>query len=394
VFTFSIALLMAATPGRVVVDTHLHVTMSRAATPLFRGAPGEDFETWSARARLVNQVEADQLLSSGTTLILGAMWVPLPMRPGRGALDETLNQLRVLRTFVKRHPAFAIVESPAEARQVLKEGRIAVVPAVEGGEGISKVEDVDRLYAAGARAITLVHFVDNAVGGASYGQFAFNFLGKKNTQLGATGLSELGTQVVTRMLDLGMMVDLAHASDKTSDDVLRIAEERQVPVINSHGGARALLDIERNIPDALAARIAKLGGTVGVTIFDHMVGQVPDSEKWDGYVPGTCDDIVAHWKHLGSTVGYGSLTLGSDFNGLIARPPAGGSCPHGIRNASDLNDFYETLVKRGVPKQSLDTMGEHFLGMWETLEKKSDPGARSEAETADAEPGKLFDVAL
>jgi membrane dipeptidase len=378
----------------VVVDTHSHVTMSRAATPLFRGAPGEGFETLSTRTRLTNQVEADQLIRTGTRVVLGAMWIPLPMRPGRDALGETLNQLRVMHAFARAHPAFAVVKSPNEARQALAEGRVALVPAIEGGEGITRVEDVDRLWAAGARSITVVHFVDNDIAGASYGQFAYNFFDVKNTRDSAQGLSELGRAAVARMLELGMMVDLAHASDKTSEEVLKLAEARGVPLMNSHGGARALLPIERNIPDAFAARIAKLGGTVGVTIFDHMVAQVPQSERWEGYVPGTCDDVIAHWKHLGNVAGFERLTLGTDFNGITSRPKPGGSCAHGIRNAGDLNELYDALVAHGVPKESLDGMGERFLRMWEALEARASPAARAEAQGADVEAGRLFDVAL
>jgi len=98
------------------------------------------------------------------------------------------------------------------------------------------------------------------------------------------------------MLDLGMMVDLAHASDKTTDDVLALAEPRGAPVINTHAARGSCLAIERNISDVNAARIAKLGGTIGVTIFDHMVVDVPQSEQWAGYVAGSCDDVIAHWN--------------------------------------------------------------------------------------------------
>jgi membrane dipeptidase len=240
----------------------------------------------------------------------------------------------------------------------------------------------------------VVHIVDNAQAGASYGQFAYNLFHVKNTREGARGLAELGRAAVERMLELGMMVDLAHASDKTSEEVLSLAEAKRMPLINSHGGARALLPIERNIPDTFAARIAKLGGTVGVTLFDHMVAAVADSERWEGYVPGTCDDVIAHWKHLGGVTGYDALTLGSDFNGLIARPRAGGSCPHGIRNAGDLNELYEALVAHGVPKDSLDNMGERFLQMWDALEARASPAARAEAQGASTEAGHVFDVAL
>jgi membrane dipeptidase len=393
-FVFSALLVLASNPGRVVVDTHSHVTMSRAAKPIFRGAPGENYETWSTRPRIANQLEADQLQAANTTLLLSALWIPLPLRPGRDSLDETLNQLRVLKQYAKGHAGFEVVGTAAEARAAMKSGRIALVPAIEGGEGIQSVEDVDRLYAAGARSVTVVHFGNNDLGGAAYGQMTYNTFSVISTKLESEGLTELGKQVVTRMLALGMMVDISHASDKTVDDVLRIAEEYGAPVMNTHSGAREFLAIERNISDVNAQRIAKTGGTVGVTLSDHMVLGVPESARWPGYVEGTCDDVIAHWIHLGEKVGYENLTLGSDFNGFISRPKPGGSCPHGVRNASDLNELFDALIAHGVPKDSLDQMGERFLKMWDVLEKKSDPTAKQEAEGANPEPHRAFDVAL
>jgi membrane dipeptidase len=393
-FVFSTLLVLATVPGRVVVDTHSHVTMSRAAKPLFRGEPGEHFETWSTRPRIVNQLEVDQLQASHTTLLLSALWIPLPLRPGRDSLDETLNQLHVLKQYAKGHSGFEVVETPAQARAAIAAGRIALVPAIEGGEGIQSVEDLDRLYAAGARSITLVHFGNNDLGGAAYGQMTYNTFSTISSKLEPEGLTELGKQVVARMLALGMIVDVSHASDKTVDDVLKIAEQYSAPVINTHSGSREYLGIERNITDANAARIAKIGGTVGVTLSDHMVLGVPEADRWPGYVEGTCDDVIAHWKRMGAAAGYDHLTLGSDFNGFISRPKPGGSCPNGVRNASDLNEFFDALVAHGVPKDSLDQMGERFLQLWELLEKKADPVARQEADTASPDAHRAFDVAL
>ncbi len=168
-----------------------------------------------------------------------------------------------------------------------------------------------------------------------------------------------------------------------------------MPIIQlTHGGSRALLAIERNVSDTLATRIARLGGTVGVTIFNHMVTEVPVDQKWEGYVDGTCDDVIAHWRHLAGVVGAGQLTLGSDFNGFITRPKPGGSCPHGIRNVGDLSELYDGLVQHGVPAESLDGMGDSFLHTWDLLEAKSSASARATAAEADPYAPSVFDVAL
>ncbi|MBK7864390.1 MAG: membrane dipeptidase [Archangiaceae bacterium] len=384
----------AAAPERLTVDTHLHVTMSQAASPIFKGEPGSGVLTWSPRNVLLNQIDADQLLAAHEQVAVAALWPSFRLRPGRRAIDEALHQLEGLREFCRRQPQFAMVKSAAEAREVVAHGRIALIPAIEGGEGLDSVGDVDRLYAAGARSVTLMHFADTQLGGAASGQLAYNLFKQLGVAPNPRGLSELGHAVVTRMLQLGMLVDLAHASDETSTEVLDEAEKYGSLVINSHGGARAFLPMERNISDALAARIAKLGGTVGVTSSQVQAAQVPEAAKWEGYVVGSCDDVVAHWKHLAEQVPPEQLTFGSDFNGFVKRSAAGGSCEHGVRNTGDQPALYSALVAHGVPAQAIDRMGWRFLEVWEAVEKKADPTARDEARDAKKRPSSPFDVAM
>jgi membrane dipeptidase len=379
--------------GRLTVDTHLHVTMSHAAVPVFHGESGT-FLTTSTRTSIVNQVDGAQLVEGKGQLAIASIWPPFSLRAGRTALDGVLNQMVVLREFCQRHPEFVIVKTPGEARQQVRRGRIALIPGVEGGEGIESVEDVDRLYAAGVRSVTLVHFGDSQIGGSARGQNAFNFFDTIVDGKNQTGLSELGRDVVMRMFQLGMIVDISHASDVTSGQVLDLAEEHDTPIINSHAGSRELLGIERNIPDVIAARIAKGGGMVGVTASDHMLSRVPDSEKWDGYVPGTCDDLIAHWKHLMRVVPAEQLNLGSDLNGFIKRPKPGGACPDGLRNTGDLPALYDALIAHGVPKAAIDGMGWRFLKLWDTLEKKADAHVKEHALEADVNAASAFNVAM
>jgi membrane dipeptidase len=385
----------AAEAPAFAVDAHLHLTMSHAAVPLFKGEPGSGWLSDSPSVRLVNQVEADQLEKSGVKLVLGALWPPLPFRPGRDSTGETVHQLWELDRFALRRPAFAVARTAAEARAAVKRGQVAVVPQVEGGEGITSVADVDRLYAAGARCVTLVHFVDSQLGGAAKGQLTRNLLRLNVEGKNPQGLTELGKAVVTRMMDLGIVVDIAHASDRTADDVLTLAEARGVPVLLSHAGARALSDMERNVPDALAQRVAKGGGLVGVTLFSAQA-EVGETGQLAHHEHGTCDDIVAHWKHLASVVPPASLILGSDFNGFIVRPASGGLCPHGVRNAGDLGDVWSALLANGVPREALDGMGEAFLRLFEQVEAHASPEVRAQATRsyllAPNKPASLFDA--
>jgi membrane dipeptidase len=175
--------------------------------------------------------------------------------------------------------------------------------------------------------------------------------------------------------------------------VLALAEARGVPVINSHGGARAFNPTERNVSDALAARIAKGGGTVGVTFYDRFVAPLPEEALLPGHVRGSCDDVIAVWLHLAKVTGPEALTLGSDLNGFITRAPSGGRCPQGLRNTNDLSAFFAALEASGVPRAALDAMGERFLGVLSEVEAKASPAAREKALKVSLPTASRFDVA-
>uniref|UniRef100_H2YAW7 Dipeptidase n=1 Tax=Ciona savignyi TaxID=51511 RepID=H2YAW7_CIOSA len=95
------------------------------------------------------------------------------------------------------------------------------------------------LFALGARYMTLTHSCDTPWATAY------------NTAK-AVGLTDFGKLVVAEMNQLGMLVDLAHVSDATMNDVFDVTS---APVIYSHSSVRALCDHKRNVPDDLLHRL-------------------------------------------------------------------------------------------------------------------------------------------
>jgi membrane dipeptidase len=361
------------------VDTHIHFTSSHTDKPIFFGEPGSGVLATSPKTRLENQIDAEGLRQSGVRLVLGAVWPPMRLRPYRSALDEAVGALNGLYDFTQRRAGFTFALSAARARRALAAGQIAVVPQVEGGEGITRVEDVDALYRSGMRCLTLMHFVDSELGGSAWGQsFDVVFGGAHAHGQNPKGLSPLGKAAVERLMELGVLIDLAHSSDALANDVLDLAERRGVPVVASHSGARSLKDVERNVSDAVAQRVAKIGGVVGVSLFEMQVGEVPEPDRWPGFQAGTCDEVVAHWLHLAQAVGPEHVVLGSDWNGMIIRGNPGGLCPNGLRNTDDLPQLFAALEHKGVPRAALDGMGERLLGILDAVEAKANKAAQQE----------------
>ncbi|HSP78269.1 MAG TPA: membrane dipeptidase [Myxococcaceae bacterium] len=359
-------------PHVLRADLHVHVSMRAALRPFFQGEPGDEVLAGSHAAFLVNQVEPEALRRAGVRLILATVWPPPDIRPGRSALGEALHQLEELEAFTRRHPEFVLARSVAQARQELARGRLVLFPAVEGAEGIRRVEDVDLLYAAGARSITLVHFVDNALGDAADDQFGALVGRLANGRDG--GLTPLGAAAVRRMMQLGILIDVAHASDRTIEDVLALTEPAGVPVIYSHTGAGWAE--ARCLSAPLARRIGAGGGLIGIGLF-RSFQEVPLAERWEGFQPGTCDDEVAHWLHYVREAGPEAVLLGSDFNSVILRARPGGACEHGLRHTGDLPALFAALEAHGVPH--LDDSGSRLLRVLEGVEARSQEELRRAA---------------
>ncbi len=171
--------------------------------------------------------------------------------------------------------------------------RLAAILATEGLHPLEgQLENVDRLYDAGLRIAGLTHFFDNEVGGSAHG-------------LEKGGITPFGREVVARLEQKGMLIDLAHASKPLIDDVLAIAKR---PLLVSHTGVAGTCPGPRNLSDEHLKRIAATGGLIGIGY-------------WDGAV---CDTsvgaIVRAIRYAVDKIGVEHVALGSDFDGTIHAP--------------------------------------------------------------------------
>jgi microsomal dipeptidase-like Zn-dependent dipeptidase len=165
-----------------------------------------------------------------------------------------------------------------------------------GAEGAQvldgRLENVQKLFDAGVRMMSPSHFTDTDVGGSAHGE-------KK------IGLTDLGRKVIPEMERLGMLVDLAHASEKTIEDVLAISTK---PVVFSHTGVVGTCPGPRNVKDELLKRTADKGGVIGIGLFNL----------------ATCgkdlDAVVRSIRYTVNLVGVEHVGLGSDFDGLVTTP--------------------------------------------------------------------------
>ena len=171
--------------------------------------------------------------------------------------------------------------------------RVAGVLATEGLHPIEgRLENLDRLYDAGFRIAGLTHFFDNEVGGSAHG-------------LGKGGLTPLGREVIARLEEKRMLIDLAHASKPLIDDVLSIAKR---PLLVSHTGVAGTCPGPRNLTDAHLERIAATGGVIGIGYWDAAVCET------------SVGAIVRAIRYAVNKVGVEHVALGSDFDGTVHTP--------------------------------------------------------------------------
>ena len=165
--------------------------------------------------------------------------------------------------------------------------------AIEGAHALDgDPANIDRLADAGFRMMSPTHFFDNAFGGSVHG-------------VEQGGLTAAGREMVVRMEARGMVVDVAHASERTIDDVLALATR---PVVASHTGVRAVADSVRNLSDTHLKGIAATGGLVGIGFWPTASGG---------------EDAAAIARSIGYAVavaGVDHVGLGSDFDGAVPIP--------------------------------------------------------------------------
>jgi microsomal dipeptidase-like Zn-dependent dipeptidase len=179
------------------------------------------------------------------------------------------------------------------ARRTTDPSLVAGLLAIEGAHALDDdLANLARLDAAGFRMVGLAHFFDNAFAGSAHG-------------VEQGGLTGAGRELVGELERRRILVDLAHASAATIDDVLSIATR---PVIASHTGVRGVSDHSRNLSDDQLRGIAATGGMVGI-------GFWPTASGGDDAA-----SIARSIAHADAIVGADHVGLGSDFDGAVPTP--------------------------------------------------------------------------
>jgi len=287
--------------------------------------------------RTVRGVDIGQRTASGHTDLVrlreggvGAVFFAAYVAAGYAAKNQSAHRAlemidSVRRDIVERYPddfMLALRADDIEAAQ--RKGKIAALIGVEGGHAIeNSVRLLGSYYALGARYMTLTH-VNTNDWADSCGDLKDPKVQHHN------GLTELGREVIAEMNRLGMLVDIAHVSDKTFWDVLEVS---RAPIFSSHSSCRALCEDPRDMTDEMIRALAGKGGVIQINFNPGFLTKRKSP-------PVNLADVVAHIDHAVKLVGVEAVGIGSDFDGIE-------QVPVGLEDVSKFPNLTRALLEKG-----------------------------------------------
>lgn len=341
---------------------------------------GHNDVPWAYRTRVSNHLDEINLAADTSTLtppmhtdiprlreggVGGQFWsVYIPASfEGPGAARVVFEQIDVVHRLVAKHSdTFELALTADDITRIHGEGKIASLIGMEGGHSIeNSLAVLRRLYAAGARYMTITHSsnIDWADSGTDAPEH--------------DGLTRFGREVIREMNRLGMLVDLSHVAPTTMKDALDASE---APIIFSHSSARGVTAHPRNVPDEILERLPANGGVVMVTFVPSFVsedvranGAAAQAERgrleslhpddptevsagmaaWRLANPApkaTLADVADHIDHVRDVAGIDHIGIGSDFDGIT-------STPVGLEDVSTFPALLAELLRRGYSEEEV-----------------------------------------
>ena len=249
-----------------------------------------------------------------------AAWVP----PGKG-YNHANHLIDLFEKMLEKHSDdMAFAGSYADLKKNLADGKISAFLGIEGGKAIDEdLGKIDHFYKRGVRYMTITWSHNNKIADSS---------GSSKKRYG--GLSDFGEKVVRKMNDIGMIVDVSHASDDAVRHVLRTTAD---PVIASHSNCHSVWRHPRNLKDDLIEGICGGGGVIGVNYYSKFLG--PKNKA-------TVRDVADHIDYLVKVGGIDCAALGSDYDGMT-RPA------RGLENIGKLENLTDELFRRGYKAEDI-----------------------------------------
>jgi membrane dipeptidase len=287
-----------------------------------------------------NQSDLPRFREGGFDAQMFALWTDWTDSVAHPYYAYTLQMADTFLQNVNRNSGtFIQAHNYSDLMQAAASGKFAGVLAVEGGHAIENdIAKLKNFYALGARYLTITW--NNSTSWA---------VAAKDSRSSTVGLSDFGRQVIRTMDTLGMIIDIAHTGIKTIWDILATTKN---PIIDSHGGVRALNNHYRNLTDAQIDSIAKRGGVIGVVFYPTFLSA---SGK------ATIDTVIKHIDYIKNRVGIDYVAIGSDWDGIETTPV-------GLEDVSKLPHLTAALLRHGYSAADvIKILGGNYLRVFRKI---------------------------
>ncbi len=338
----------------------------------------------------VTHSDLQRMKEGGVDVQVFSIWCDGSFGTGKGYARAN-RQIDSLYAWTGRNTsAMMIARTPADLKKAVKRQKLAVMMGVEGGHMIEdKIEYLDALYERGVRYMTLTW--NNSTSWASSAQDE----SRNTVTSGKKGLTDLGRQIVKRMNELGIIVDLSHVGEQTFWDAIQTSTK---PVIASHSCVYQLCPVFRNLKDEQIKAIAKNGGVIHLNFFsgfidsafgkrnaaflqshkkerdslhainpepyfteEYLFARYPEEVK---SLRPTLSALLDHLDYIVKLVGVDHVGLGSDFDGIS-------SAPQQLDDVTGLPMITKALLEKGYSKKDIrKILGENFMRVFSANSRK------------------------
>ena len=317
----------------IVIDTHNDILMKAVDKGLMfdqdlTGKTHSDLDRWK---------------TGGLDVQIFSVYCDGGVKNAYAIANREMDSLDVI---VARNPNKIVkVADNLEILKAIKENKIAAMFGVEGGHMIEDdLNKLEALYKRGARYLSLTHNVAPSWATSAADETT-------NPNLPQKGLTDFGVQVVAKMNELGMMIDVSHSGEQTFWDVIKMTNK---PIIASHSSVYSLVPSLRNLKDDQIKAIAKNGGVIMINFHPGFIdSSFGDKEtaflkkhtiEVDSLLNSGMDEwytmdylykkhaaeaelmrpplskLIDHIDYIVKLVGADYVGLGSDFDGINLTP--------------------------------------------------------------------------
>lgn len=312
-----------------------------------------DLHSHLASDNRVGEFVREKVRNSGVTCFFEAV----------GIVDElyekSVSELGRIFHFIQSQPDMALGFKAEDIRKAKKEGRQLVMAQLEPQSIGLQLNRIDTVYGLGIRMMMLTFNTRN-------------YVGEGCAERTDGGLSYFGIDVVNKMNEIGMMIDLSHCGDKTTMDTI---EHSKDPVLFNHTGARSVNPkCTRLKTDEAMKALAEKGGLMGISGIPNQLART----KTQGI-----QDLLNHVDYAVKLIGIDHVAIGLDivFGDQVANHRANPSFAlartgveliadymEGIENPEEWPNITRGLVSRGYSDKEIEKIiGENALKIIERV---------------------------